>query len=175
MKSFPISQSVPNQSLFIPHIFSEKHTPKSFKRTPRNIRDPTLRLYSKKTSFQEFEDLQNRTFLPPNPKNSLGIPPLKQSRVFSLAKCKKKKKKKPFLSIFPFWLLILEPHLIKLSLLDSLSLQHRNPLHQPWKSHPPHYLSCIHEANSLPSVSSLLHHQESIWIHGGLKGTQTKA
>ena len=39
----------------------------------------------------------------------------------------------------------------------------------------PHYLSCTYEASSLPSVFSLLHHQESIWIRGGLQGTQTKA
>ena len=55
-----------------------------------------------------------------------------------------------------------------------LSLQHRNPLHQH-RNHTPHYFSCTYEANSLPSVFSLLHHQESIWIHGGLQGTQTKA
>ena len=39
----------------------------------------------------------------------------------------------------------------------------------------PHYFSCTYEASSLPSVFSLLHHQESIWICGGLQGTQTKA
>ena len=55
-----------------------------------------------------------------------------------------------------------------------LSLQHRNPLHQHGK-HTPHYFSCTYEASSLPSVFSLLHHQESIWIRGGLQGTQTKA
>ena len=40
---------------------------------------------------------------------------------------------------------------------------------------PPHYFSCTYEASSLPSVFSSLHHQESIWIRGGLQGTQTKA
>ena len=55
-----------------------------------------------------------------------------------------------------------------------LPLQHRNPLHQHGK-HTPHYFSCTYEASSLPLVFSLLHHQESIWIRGGLQGTQTKA
>ena len=36
-------------------------------------------------------------------------------------------------------------------------------------------ISLARKANSLASVFSLLHHQESIWIHGGLQGTQTKA
>ena len=40
---------------------------------------------------------------------------------------------------------------------------------------PLHYFSCTYEASSLPSVFSLLHHQESIWIRGGLQGTQNKA
>ena len=55
-----------------------------------------------------------------------------------------------------------------------LPLHYRNPLHQHG-NHTPHYFSCTHEANSLPSVFSLLHHQESIWIRGGLQGSQTKA
>ena len=162
MKSFPI-----NQSLFIPHIFSEKHTLKSFKRTPRNIRDPTLRLYSNKTSFQEYEDLQNRTFLPPNPKNSLGIPPPKPSRVFSLAKCKKKKK--PFFFYFPFLASYTRtpPNQTK-PLGFSFPSAPKSPP-SALEITPPHYLSCIHEANSPPLVFSLLHHQESIWIHGGPK------
>ena len=67
--------------------------------------------------------------------------------------------------------------LIPLSAFEStgfLPLQHRNPLHQHGK-HTPHYFSCTYKANSLPSVFSLLHHQESIWIRGRLQGTQTKA
>ena len=55
-----------------------------------------------------------------------------------------------------------------------LPLQHRNPLHQHGK-HSPHYFSCTYEANSLLSIFNLLHHQESIWIRGGLQGTQTNA
>ena len=55
-----------------------------------------------------------------------------------------------------------------------LPLQHQNPLHQHGK-HTPHYFSCTYEANSLPLVFNLLHHQKSIWIRGGLQGTQTKA
>nr|CAN73961.1 hypothetical protein VITISV_034208 [Vitis vinifera] len=55
-----------------------------------------------------------------------------------------------------------------------LPLQHRNPLHQHG-NHTLHYFSCTYEASSLSSVFSLLHHQESIWIRGGLQGTQTKA
>ena len=76
-----------------------------------------------------------------------------------------------FLSIFSSFILI------SLSAFEPprfLPFQHRNPLHQPGK-HTPHYFSCTYEANSLPSVFSLLHHQESIWIRGGLQGTQTKA
>ena len=57
---------------------------------------------------------------------------------------------------------------------EFLPLQHQNPLHQHG-NHTPHYFSCTHEASSLPSVFSLLHHQESIWIRDGLQGTQTKA
>ena len=55
-----------------------------------------------------------------------------------------------------------------------LPLQHRNPFHHHG-NHTSHYFSCTHEASSLPSVFSLLYHQESIWIRGGLQGTQTKA
>ena len=52
-----------------------------------------------------------------------------------------------------------------------LPLQHRNPFHHHG-NHTSHYFSCTHEASSLPSVFSLLYHQESIWIHGGLQGTE---
>ena len=52
-----------------------------------------------------------------------------------------------------------------------LPLQHRNPFHHHG-NHTSNYFSCTHEASSLPSVFSLLYHQESIWIHGGLQGTE---
>ena len=78
----------------------------------------------------------------------------------------------PFLFLFSSYILpsILVP-LLEFEPPGFLPLQHRNPLHQHGK-HTPHYFSCTYEASSLPSVFSLLHHQESIWIRGGLQGTQ---
>ena len=83
----------------------------------------------------------------------------------------------PFLFLFLFSSYILPSILVPLLEFEPpgfLPLQHRNPLHQHGK-HTPHYFSCTYEASSLPSVFSLLHHQESIWIRGGLQGTQSKA
>ena len=88
----------------------------------------------------------------------------------------------PFPSFISFFLFFYPPIfspfiLIPLSAFEPpgfLPLQHQNPLHQHGK-HIPHYFSCTYEANSLPSVFSLLHHQESIWIRGELQGTQTKS
>ena len=107
-----------------------------------------------------------------SPINSPGISPPKLSRVFPLAKCKKKK-----------------TFFFSLPLLASYTRTPPKQTKPPGFSSPlapksppsaleitlPHYLSCIHKAGSLPSFFSLLHHQESMWIHGGLQGTQTKA
>ena len=43
-----------------------------------------------------------------------------------------------------------------------------------WEPHPSLLLLNL-QGQLTPSVFSLLHHQESIWIRGGLQGTQTKA
>ena len=77
----------------------------------------------------------------------------------------------PFLFLFLFSSYLLPSILVPLLEFEPpgfLPLQHRNPLHQHGK-HTPHYFSCTYEASSLSSVFSLLHHQESIWIRGGLQ------
>ena len=79
------------------------------------------------------------------------------------------------LSFLPSYLLTFYTHTL-LSIWASSVPSPSAPKSPPsaWKTHP-HYFSCTYEASSLPSVFSLLHHQESIWIRGRLQGTQTKA
>ena len=80
-----------------------------------------------------------------------------------------------FSSFLPSYLLTFYTHtplIIWASWVPSPSAPKSSP--SAWKTHP-HYFSCTYEASSLPSVFSLLYHQESIWIRGGLKGTQNKA
>ena len=85
---------------------------------------------------------------------------------------KKMQRKGPYL--FPFWIFIPKPLLFPLppSFFPPLALE-IGPINLGNQLHK--HFSQSTRWDALSTFAPLLHHQESIWIHGGLQGTQTKA